>query len=94
MKNTIRLTLACTLISVLLVGTQARAEEGEGGNDTMRVARGAKSWSNNCGQCHNARDPAEMSDDQWGVVVTHMRIRANLTGEETRDILAFLQASN
>ena len=48
----------------------------------------------NCGQCHNYREPQELRDDQWHVVVAHMRVRANLTGEQARDILAFLSSSN
>lgn len=57
-------------------------------------ARGSKSWSENCARCHNMRSPSELRDDQWVTSVFHMRVRAGLTGQETRDILAFLQASN
>lgn len=56
--------------------------------------RGAKSWSENCGRCHNIRDPQDLRDDEWVTSISHMRIRAGLTGQEARDILAFLQASN
>lgn len=62
--------------------------------DPMAAVRGAKSWGQNCAQCHNPRDPKDLSDEQWRVVVNHMRIRAGLTGEETRDIIRFLQSSN
>lgn len=58
------------------------------------VGRGAKSWVDNCMRCHNARDPKELRDDQWITTTFHMRIRAGLTGQETRDIIAFLQMSN
>lgn len=57
-------------------------------------ARGAKSWAQNCARCHNMRDPKEFRDDLWKPVVTHMRVRAGLTGQEARDILEFLQRSN
>ncbi len=40
------------------------------------------------------RSPAELRDDQWVTTVFHMRVRAGLTGQETRDILTFLQSSN
>lgn len=56
--------------------------------------RGAKLWADNCARCHNMRDPREFRDDQWRVIATHMRVRAALTGQDTRDILSFLQASN
>jgi hypothetical protein len=51
-------------------------------------------WSDNCARCHNSRPPDEFSDSQWAVIVHHMRLRANLTGEEQRKITQFLQASN
>lgn len=58
------------------------------------VHAGAISWSENCARCHEMRDPMEFRDDLWKPIVTHMRVRAGLTGQQQRDILAFLQASN
>ncbi|MDT8449121.1 MAG: c-type cytochrome [Wenzhouxiangellaceae bacterium] len=40
------------------------------------------------------RDPQDLRDDQWITSVSHMRVRAGLTGRQARDILAFLQDSN
>ncbi len=57
-------------------------------------ARGAKAWVDNCVRCHNVRDPKELRDDQWITTTFHMRIRAGLTGQQTRDIIKFLQTSN
>jgi len=62
--------------------------------DPMQFARGAQAWANNCARCHNMRDPKELRDDQWRAAIGHMRVRAGLTGQEARDILAFLQGSN
>jgi len=53
---------------------------------------GTQLWSENCTRCHNARPPTTYSGAQWTLVMHHMRSRANLTGEEERKILAFLQA--
>ncbi len=58
------------------------------------IAAGATLWSQRCGQCHNLRPASEYSDAQWAVAMHHMRVRVPLTGEEQRNILAFLQASN
>ncbi len=58
------------------------------------VGRGAKAWVENCVRCHNVRDPKELRDDQWITTTYHMRMRAGLTGQQTRDIIAFLQMSN
>lgn len=55
---------------------------------------GVQLWSENCSRCHNMRPPESFSDAQWAIIVHHMRLRANLTGDEARKITAFLQASN
>ncbi len=55
---------------------------------------GALAWSQNCMRCHNLRNPQERSDREWDVIVHHMRVRANLTAEEHRLILRFLQSAN
>lgn len=62
--------------------------------ETADITRGAQQWANNCARCHNMREPTEFRDDEWKPIVYHMRVRAGLTGQQTRDILAFLQASN
>ena len=55
---------------------------------------GVQLWADNCGRCHNIRPPEEFSGAQWDVIVHHMRLRANLTGEEAQEIVKFLQASH
>lgn len=57
-------------------------------------SKGSQAWADNCARCHNMRKPSDLRDDQWITSVFHMRVRAGLTGQETRDILTFLQASN
>jgi len=79
------------ITSTLLMSSSIVAEEAEKKGD---VARGAKAWVDNCVRCHEARDPKELRDDQWITTTFHMRLRAGLTGQETRDIIAFLQMSN
>ena len=55
---------------------------------------GSQLWAENCTRCHNARPPQAYSDGQWSTIVHHMRLRADLTGEEARLVRDFLQASN
>jgi len=55
---------------------------------------GVQMWADNCARCHNSRPLNEFSAAQWDVVVHHMRLRANLTGDEAQKIVAFLQSSN
>ena len=58
------------------------------------VAAGGVAWVENCTHCHNLRNPNELRDDQWITSMFHMRLKAGLTGKETRDILSFIQAAN
>jgi hypothetical protein len=53
---------------------------------------GAELWAENCVRCHNIRSPSNYSPAQWDVVMMHMRVRANLTPEEHKKILAFLKS--
>lgn len=72
----------------------AAENEGNGKPDPMQIARGAKAWSENCGRCHNFRDPKEFSDKNWDIIVNHMRTIAPLPGQTARDIKSFLKSSN
>ena len=75
-------------LALALHGANAAAQDGD------QVSEGARVYGTTCGSCHNARSPLERTDRQWTVIVNHMRARANLTGSETRAVLAFLQATN
>jgi len=44
-----------------------------------------------CNQCHNARALGERPFFNYENVAAHMRVRANLTGEEYEKLIAFLQ---
>jgi len=105
-NSTKRLSLSSTVtmiiaLSVLLftavivsADTPAETPAEKAQTDVMQFAQGAKTWANNCSRCHSMRDPKELRDDQWRAVVSHMRVRGNLTGAEARDVLVFLQGSN
>jgi len=99
MKNN-RVWVGATLAVAMLVFAPLAVAGPDSANakakkpDPMQVVRGAKAWKNNCGRCHNLRSPKELTDEEWDVSVTHMRIRANLLPLEAEDIKAFLKASN
>jgi cytochrome c5 len=78
----------------LAIGSISAARAADAATDSSSFARGASAWANNCVRCHNARGPKEFSADQWKTIMGHMRIRAGLTGHESRDVLAFLQQSS
>lgn len=90
LTNRVVRRLHIILVAVWLPATVIADSFPEPGN----FAQGAKSWANNCSRCHNMRDPSDLRDDQWTTTVFHMRVRAGLTGQQTRDILTFLQDSN
>lgn len=69
----------------------AGAEEDTSGAE---AARGARAWTENCARCHNFRDLGEFTDAQWDLIVTHMKVRANLALETAEEIEAFLKGSN
>jgi cytochrome c1 len=102
--------IAAPLLSAMIfimVPQDGRAFETQSDNDSTKsesaktekskegdFARGAKLWADRCSSCHNMRDPKDLTDSEWEATVTHMRIRAGLSGQDARDILAFLQKSN
>jgi len=62
--------------------------------EATAFSRGTSAWANNCHRCHNVIDPKRLSDNQWRVVLAHMRLRAGLDGQSQQDILQFLQGGN
>lgn len=55
---------------------------------------GAVLWGENCSRCHNAPNAGAFTKKQWETIGKHMRIRANLTADETEKIIGFLQLTN
>ncbi len=89
-KHSSSLLAACLLVSGGLTTNILAADFPEAGN----FSEGSKVWAQNCNRCHNMRGPKELRDDQWISTTFHMRMRAGLTGQETRDVITFMQASN
>jgi len=89
-----KMIIKCLLLAgVLATSFNAFADE-EAMHREADARIGAQVWLNNCARCHNLRRTDEFNDQQWISIVTHMRIRAGLTGQEARDLLHYLQASN
>ncbi|WP_339667174.1 hypothetical protein [Maribacter arcticus] len=55
---------------------------------------GAQLWGETCNRCHLAPSPADYNDTDWETISLHMRIRANLTENESKKILEFLKSAN
>ncbi|MBL1280101.1 MAG: cytochrome c [Fluviicola sp.] len=60
----------------------------------VAMKSGAQIWGENCIRCHNGVSPDAFSDAEWEVTGMHMRLRANLTQEETNKVIEFLQSAN
>ena len=80
------MALAALLTSSLHASVFGTEEKGDSIN-------GAQVWAETCMRCHNQREPAALSKRAWKYSMQHMRVRAGLTGQETRDILAFILES-
>ena len=87
----------CAAATWLVLGCAANKQSGEvaAGTSPSAVEKsGAQLWAENCVRCHNIRSPSNYSPAQWEVVMMHMRVRANLTPEEHKKILAFLKSGS
>jgi len=91
------LVLMTFVISSTLVLGQASAAPKRSGSDTKPPAKaasvkqedvGQRKFDANCGRCHSF--PQQLSPSITGTVVRHMRVRANLSAEDEKDILRFL----
>jgi len=84
-------TATLTALTATVVALSTPAPISAQGTDAVA---GAKVYGSACGRCHNARSPLERTDREWVTIANHMRVRANLTGTQLRNVLAFLQATN
>lgn len=95
MKTNLFIIAALATGVALTAAIAPRSFAGAGsGKESAGGPDGAKLWAQTCTRCHNTRPATSFSDAQWVVITHHMRIRANLTGPETRAILAFLKEGN
>src|SRR5438309_1649701 len=91
------LLLASTTLSLFAEpkanGKAANTSSSAASSDSYMGLSGEELWSNNCLRCHNIRPPTMYSNAQWDVIVHHMRLRANITGQEQRAIVEFLKSA-
>jgi len=83
-KNIIKTLLALSVMLAMIWATAFSAPKLDG----------AKVFRDNCTKCHGERSPMEKTDQEWRVVVTHMRTVAQLTAVESRAVLKFLKENN
>jgi cytochrome c5 len=99
MKRSIpkQLALVTSILSATLVLAQASSAPKPVATAARPVAKaysvkqpdvGQRKFDANCGRCHSF--PEQLSPSLTGTVVRHMRVRANLSAEDEKDILRFL----
>ena len=101
LNRSLRVALLILLVSTtwnLLAEPEANQKapprsSGAVSSDSYMGLSGEELWSNNCLRCHNIRPPTMYNSAQWDVIVHHMRLRANITGQEQRAIVEFLKSS-
>lgn len=81
-------------LAALGASTPQAAEAQQATPDAALVARGAQIYGTNCARCHNLRSPTEYNDLNWRTIMAQMRARANLTRDQARAVLAFVQMTN
>jgi hypothetical protein len=52
---------------------------------------GADLYAIHCNRCHSERYATEFTAAHWKTIMMHMRVRANLTAEQAREVLKYLQ---
>ena len=85
-KKITGLVLAVSFLAILVYPSLVLTQEKE--------ITGENVYQANCGKCHYERNATERSDDEWAVIVTHMRVRGGLTAKESRAVLEYLQENN
>ena len=97
MKKNIPMPLAllASILSTTLVFAQttpapkpAAAKNAKKPDTTKPVDVGQRKFDANCGRCHSF--PQTLSPSITGTVVRHMRVRANLSAGDEKDILRYL----
>ena len=91
------ISLATVLLACLFAGCQSSTHPTMLSDSNAKPTAAAPTkgraqiWSETCNRCHNTRSPDSYSGKEWSVVMTHMRVRGYLTGDDQRAILEFLQ---
>jgi cytochrome c5 len=93
-KHLALMTLVVSSTLVLAQATPAPKPAGTAAKPAAKAAStnqpdmGQRKFDANCGRCHSF--PQQLSPSITGTVVRHMRVRANLSAEDEKDILRFL----
>ena len=93
-KHLVLMTSAISSTLVLAQATPVPKPAGTAAKPATKAAStnqpnvGERKFNANCGRCHSF--PQQLSPTITGTVVRHMRVRANLSADDEKDILKFL----
>jgi len=85
MKASLYFLLSVLLLSLMWAGSLAGAPQPDKAPDGEEV------YKANCTRCHNT--PPTLNQRQARVVVSHMRVRANLTASDANAVMHYLVES-
>lgn len=89
------------LVSVVLIGCASQTvppvpDQAMAASSRVKLAtltRGHQVYMSECTRCHEAWFPAEISGDDWHVVVPGMAWNANISSSDEEALLAYLLAA-
>jgi hypothetical protein len=84
----------CQVAFIILAIGLSGCSTSPGAQNNVSKKAGAQLWGESCIRCHNAPSPSAFRDEEWEAATLHMRVRANLTADETEKILDFLKLAN
>ncbi len=82
-RNSIIVVVATAITIALIVESCVSTKVAEKSGNQL--------WSENCQRCHNTPPSSAFTNSEWGLLNMHMRVRAMLTEDEYKKILAFMQ---
>lgn len=91
--NRIRASVAAMLVVATGIALAA-ADSAKESKAAPKKRTGAELYAINCARCHTERYPTERTDAQWKTIMLHMRVRAQLTAEDSKNILEYLKETN
>jgi mono/diheme cytochrome c family protein len=84
--------LATVALSIYMVGAVFAGPETAPQKPAEKTTlSGADLYAIHCNRCHAERYATEFTAAHWKTIILHMRVRANLTAEQAREVLKYLQ---
>ncbi len=89
--RTIRAVLPSLLAALALSACAGAPSRPASAPGEATLAEGGRIWANTCSRCHTRRPATDYTAQEWPILVSHMRTRADLTRAEAEAVTAYLQ---